>query len=226
LQAASTHHRLRLFALACALIAGCSSSHTHTPTPLELEPCLAQGPVNSQGYDNCLADRAALLRELLKSLNEPGSLRYLEVQPAGTPTFQLSDYPDTPTPMTYRGADSLTATERREQPFKIKVTWKYLSKRFGPEPRDRVPMEDMESLLLAAAKENGLAKWACTVTGGKQRQWIFYTRDDAVFIARIKSVLAPTGPYPIEFSARRESGLGTDVDTAQDSRLTPKKCME
>jgi len=70
----------------------------------------------------------------------------------------------------------------------------------------------------------------CTVTGGQQREWIFYTRSDEAFIAQTQAVLTQTGPYPIELSARKELALGPEVQSGEnlhgDIRITPKKCME
>ncbi|SDX17478.1 Family of unknown function [Pseudomonas syringae] len=88
----------------------------------------------------------------------------------------------------------------------------------------------MERLILPALQEKGLAKRACTVTVGKQREWIFYTRNNEAFIDKTKAILAQTGPYPIELSAGKESTLSTEMhnggNSPGDSRITPKRCLE
>ncbi|MCK1784098.1 DUF695 domain-containing protein [Pseudomonas sp. TNT11] len=226
------HNRLWLLVLASVLIAGCSSSKSNSPPPVERDPCLDAGPAKSVEYDNCVADREASKREALRALLDDTGVysRQMQIVESEDNTYQPSDFPDTPIPMVYKGADSISATEKRALPFKIRVTWKYSSKGVIPAPRDRFRMDEMERLILPAVQDKGLAKWVCTVTGGHQREWIFYTRSDEAFIAQTQAVLAQTGPYPIELSARKEQALSTEVQSSEnlpeDIRITPKKCVE
>ncbi|MFJ4143043.1 DUF695 domain-containing protein [Pseudomonas sp. NPDC089734] len=226
------HNRLWLLALASVLISGCSSSKSNSLPPVERDPCLDAGPTKSVAYDNCVADREASKREALRALLDDTGVYSRQVQIAefDDNTYQASDFPDTPIPMAYKGVDSISATDKRALPFKIRVTWKYSSKGVIPAPRDRVRMDEMERLILLAVQDKGLAKWVCTVTGGHQREWIFYTRSDEAFIAQTQAALAHTGPYPIELSARKEPVLSTEVQNSEnlpeDIRITPKKCVE
>lgn len=226
------HNWRWLLALASVLIAGCSSSKSNSPPPVERDPCLDAGPAKSVEYVNCVADREASKREALRALLDDTGVysRQMQIAEFDDNTYQPSDFPDTPIPMIYKGADSISATEKRALSFKIRVTWKYSSKGVIPAPRDRVRMDEMERLILPAVQDKGLAKWVCTVTGGNQRQWIFYTRSDEAFIAQTQAVLAQTGPYPIELSARKEPTLSTEVQSSEnlteDIRITPKKCVE
>ncbi|QHF05789.1 DUF695 domain-containing protein [Pseudomonas asturiensis] len=226
------HNRLWLLVLASVLIAGCSSSKSNSPPPVERDPCLDVGPVKSVEYDNCVADREASKREALRALLDDTGVysRQMQIADSDDSTYQLSDFPDTPIPMAFKGADSISETEKRALPFKVRITWKYSSKGLIPAPRDRVRMDEMERLILPAVQDKGLAKWVCTVTGGHQREWIFYTRSDEAFIAQTQAVLAQTGPYPIELSARKEPALSTEVKNSEnlpeDIRITPKKCVE
>ena len=224
-------NRLWFLTLASVLIAGCSGSKSNSPPPVERDPCLDAGPAKSMDYDNCLADREASKREALRALlDDTGVDSRQVVVESEDNTYQASDFPATPIPMLYKGADLITATEKRALPFKIRVTWKYVSEGVIPPPRDRFRMDEMERLILPAVQDKGLAKWVCTVTGGHQREWIFYTRSDEAFIAKTQAVLAQTGPYPIELSARKEQALSTDVQSSEnppeDIRITPKKCVE
>lgn len=91
-------------------------------------------------------------------------------------------------------------------------------------------MYEMERLILPGLKGNVPGKWACTATGGQQRQWIFYTRNEEAFIAQIKAILAQTGPYSIEFSSSQEPALNVEArdgkGLAEDIPITPKMCLE
>ncbi|WPN64333.1 DUF695 domain-containing protein [Pseudomonas sp. P9_35] len=226
------HNRFRLLALVSVLIAGCSSSKTHSPPPVERDRCLDAGPVKSVEYDNCVADRGASQSVALSALlDDTGDYpQPMEIVDVVDDIYQPSDFPDTPVPMLYKGAGSISTTEKRALPFKVKVTWKYSSKGLIPALRDRVRMNEMERLILPAMQDKGLAKWVCTVTGGKQREWIFYTRNDEAFIAQTRAILAQTGPYPIELSARKEPALSTEMQSGEslpeNIRITPKTCVE
>ncbi|WP_458130992.1 DUF695 domain-containing protein [Pseudomonas sp. R3-41] len=226
------HNRLRLLALAGVLVTGCSSSQTHSPPPVKRDRCLDAGPVKSVDDDNCVADRVVSQNVALSTLlDDTGDYpQPMEIVEVVDDIYQPSDFPDTPVPMLYKGVGSISATEKRALPFKIKITWKYSSEGLIPAPRDRVRMDGMERLILPAMQDKGLAKWVCTVTGGKQREWIFYTRNDEAFIAQTRAILAQTGPYPIELSARKEPALSTEIQSGENLsegiRITPKTCVE
>jgi len=146
------YNRLWLLALTSVLIVGCSSSKSNSPKPVELAPCLDAGPAKTVEYDNCMADREARRSEALRVLLDDTGVDSQQQQLAKSDdkTYQESDFPDTPIPLIYRGATSISATEKRALPFKIRVTWKYSSKGVKPESRDRVRMDEMERLILPA----------------------------------------------------------------------------
>ncbi|RVD79547.1 DUF695 domain-containing protein [Pseudomonas koreensis] len=217
-----------LLTLAAVITAGCS----HKPPPVERDPCLDAGPVKSTAYDSCVADReerkAQALRVLLS--DDPADHRQLQLAEPDENSFQLADFPDAPIPATFRIADSISARERQALPFKVRVTWKHAPTTAMLKSRDRARMAEMESLIRSAATDNGLAKWVCTVTGVHQREWIFYARNDAAFITQIHTVLAPTGPYPVELTSRKEPALSAEESGGdrvnQAIRITPKQCVE
>ncbi|MFJ2279514.1 DUF695 domain-containing protein [Pseudomonas sp. NPDC087803] len=218
--------RACILALASVLLSGCSS-HT-LPRPVERDPCLDAGPVNTVGYDHCVAERDRQRKEALEALldDDPAHLQRLQVIEMPDSKYQPSDFPDTPIPLSYRGVDSISLAEKQALPFKARIVWKYSSARLIPERRDALQMEKMQVLIMSAVQENGLAKWICTATGGQQREWIFYTQSDEAFIAKVRAALAQTGPYPIELKAQRDVTPTTLGQAAQDIRVTPKLCME
>ncbi|WP_311881106.1 MULTISPECIES: DUF695 domain-containing protein [unclassified Pseudomonas] len=195
---------------------GCS----HPPPPIERDPCLDEGPLHSAAYDDCVVDRnderAAALNAILG--NGPDLYPQMRLAEPGEDTFQESDYPDTPSPMSYRTARSISATEQQALPFKMKVRWNYTSRKLLPRPRDLVRMNEMEALLLSAAADDGLAKW------------IFYARSDTDFMNQMQALLAPSGPYPVEWSGRKEPARNAEransADPSGEIRITPKRCLE
>ncbi|NWD76012.1 DUF695 domain-containing protein [Pseudomonas gingeri] len=225
-------NRLQLLALASVLIVGCSSSKSNFSKLVERDPCLDTGPAKSVEYDNCMTDREARKSEALRVLLDDTGVYSQQEQMAtfDDNTYQESDFPDTPIPLIYSGANSISAAEKQALPFKIRVTWKFSSKGLRASPIDSARMNKMERLILPAVQDKGLAKWVCTVTGGQQREWIFYTQSDEGFIAKTRGVLAQTGPYPIELSARKEPALSPEVKSGENppknTRITPKNCME
>lgn len=220
-----------LSVLASVFIAGCSSSPPLV-SPIDRDPCLDDGPVHSAAYDTCVQDREFDKALAYKALFEeigPSFQQQTLAEPAEG-DVQLSDFPDSEGPMTFRVTPSISAMEKQALPFKIRVTWKYVSKTVRPRSRDLVRMDEMQALILPAVEEKGLAKLVCTVTGEKRRVWTFYTRNADAFIARVQTALAPTGPYPVELSAGKEPAWRADELTGdnlhREIRITPKRCVE
>ncbi|SDX17505.1 hypothetical protein SAMN05444064_114113 [Pseudomonas syringae] len=123
---------LWLLVLASVFMAGCSNSKT---SPLiERDLCLDAGPAKSVKYDNCLADRKARQSEALKALlDDTGAhSQGRELALPDSATYQKSDFPDTPTPIMYSVADSISTAEKLALPFKIRITWKDSSKALLP----------------------------------------------------------------------------------------------
>ncbi|MFM9380844.1 DUF695 domain-containing protein [Pseudomonas sp. UV AK001] len=214
--------RISLLALAGVLVAGCSS---HKPTPLVVaqNQCLDAGPVGTVAYETCVKEQENKKAKALAALLYGPFPERMVTSDDGR--FQESDFPDTPLIATFKVVDSLSATEKRALPFKARITWKYISKKVVPVERDRERMTEMEKLILPALEDKGLAKWICTVTGGQQREWIFYTQSEEAFIAKTRAILLQTGPYPIELSAKREPESSAQSLT-ETIRMTPKKCVE
>lgn len=215
-----------ILALAGVLLSGCSS-HT-VPRPVERDPCLDAGPVNSLGYDHCVAERDRQRKEALEALldDDPAHLQHLQIIEMPESKYQSSDFPDTPIPMSYRGVDSISLAEKQALPFKARIVWKYSSPSLQPERRDALQMEKMQVLIMAAVQENGLAKWVCTATGGRTAGVdLLYAKHEA-FITKVRAALAQTGPYPVELKAQRDAAPSVGRQPAQDIRVTPKLCME
>ncbi|MFJ2709630.1 DUF695 domain-containing protein [Pseudomonas sp. NPDC087346] len=217
-----------LLTLASVFSAGCSHA---PPKTVERDPCLDAGPAKSTDYDSCVADRKERIAEALKALlgDRPAYDRPLQLAEPDESSFQLSDFPDSPSPAIYRIVHSISASEKQGLPFKVKVTWKHTTATSLLAPRDRARMAEVEGLIQSTVTDSRSAKWVCTVTGVHQREWIFYALSDDAFITRVQAALAPTGPYPIELSSRKEPEWRTDGSSgelSQQIQITPKQCVE
>lgn len=121
---------------------------------------------------------------------------------------------------------NLNLKDTQAFPYKARISWKYVSDRFLPSSKESARMMQMDRLIQAAVATDGSAKWGCTVTGGQRMEWVFYTLDDAAFVSRVQAALAQTGPYPIEFSSRKQADVSAEVPNTEQTRLTPKRCLE
>ncbi|MGF6131286.1 hypothetical protein ABIA54_000147 [Pseudomonas sp. EB276 TE3739] len=212
--------------LASLITTGCSRSHS--PKPVERDPCLDAGPANTTAYNTCMSEREERKAEALRILlsDDPADNRQRQLAEPGDGHFQLSDFPDEPMPASFRMPDSLHLKDTQAFPYKTRISWKYVSDHLLPSPKEYARMMQMDRLIQAAVAADGSAKWGCTVTGGQRLEWVFYTLDDAAFVSRVQAVLAQTGPYPVEFSSRKQADVSAAVLNAGEIRLTPKRCLE
>lgn len=177
-----THNRLRLLTLASLLVVGCSSSKPYSPKPVERDPCLDAGPVKSQAFDRCVADREARQKVALSALLDDG--------PSHEKALVIVDVDEE------HCTKSLSPAEEQALPLSVIVSWKFSSEAALPTPEDAARMKKMEAVLLPAIQDKGLAKWLCTVTSEHQREWLFLTRNHDEFFTQARETLG--GTYPIE----------------------------
>lgn len=210
------------------LIGGCSGPLAPAPAPLQ-DHCLEEGPANSAGYARCVANLEAVKQQALADLLEDRPARVWVVDPDAD-RFKAADYVNSQVPMSYQFVASIPATSLQSLPIKATIRWKYASMGFLPEPVDRVRMDEMERLVIAALEEKGQAKWVCTLTGASQREWIFYASDEQAFKATVEAALANRAPYPIQISALRAPFLNPGKKGAEQSSDTiyfsPAKCVQ
>lgn len=213
-----------LFALATLVITGCSRSHS--PRPVERDPCLDAGPVNTTAHHKCVSEREERIAEALRILLSDDPADHRQVAAPGDSDFQPSDFPDDPMPARFRMPSNLNLKDAQAFAYKTRISWKYVPDHFLPSPREYARMMQMDRLIQAAVATDDSAKWGCTVTGGQRMEWVFYTLDDAAFVSRAQAALSQTGPYPIEFSSRKQVDVSAEVQNAEQTRLTPKRCLE
>lgn len=215
-----------LLVLASLITTGCTRSHT--PKPVERDPCLDAGPAHTTAYAKCMSERKERQAEALRILlsDDPADNPQRQVAVPGDSDFQPSDFPDEPMPASFRMPSDLNLKDTQAFPYKSRISWKYVSDRFLPSSKESARMMQVDRLIKAAVTADGFAKWGCTVTGGKRQVWVFYTLDDAAFVSRVQAALAQTGPYPIELSSRKQADFSAEVPNTEQTRLTPKRCLE
>ncbi len=95
-----------------------------------------------------------------------------------TPQFQRSDYAD-----------------------RVAIVWQYESPTGMPQMPDRDHMDRLEDLLSSSLEAASLATLVLVSTGENMREWIYYTRSEADFMAQLNTALDPQKPFPIEVHA-------------------------
>ena len=92
-----------------------------------------------------------------------------------TPQFLRSDYPD-----------------------RVIIVWQYQSASGMPQPAERDDMDRLEDLLSSKLEAASLATLALVSTGENMREWIYYTKSEADFIAQLNSAMSNNEPFPVE----------------------------
>lgn len=92
-----------------------------------------------------------------------------------TPQFLRSDYPD-----------------------RVIIVWQYESASGMPQQAERDDMDRLEDLLSSKLEAASLATLALVSTGENMREWIYYTRSEAEFIAQLNSAMSSKKPFPVE----------------------------
>ena len=73
-----------------------------------------------------------------------------------------------------------------------------------PGPPDAERMDHLEALLDAAIETPGIAYLTAAVTGNGRREWQWYTRDSASFMAALNRALSSYPAFPIDISHQQD----------------------
>ena len=95
-----------------------------------------------------------------------------------TPQFLRSDYSD-----------------------RVIIVWQYQSASGMPQLTERDNMDRLEELLSSELEVSALATLVLVSTGENMREWIYYTKSEADFIAQMNSALGNKESFPIEIHA-------------------------
>ncbi|WP_232434419.1 hypothetical protein [Pseudomonas asplenii] len=209
--------------LVALLVSGCS---THKPVAAYRDACLDEGSPASAEYRACVADRAAMkemaFRALMDDTGAYSRPMQISTTAKGKPLL-ASDFPAAGGDASYEITESMSVAQNQAFPFKVKVIWRNASPDTRGRPVDLMRMKQLDSLMSWSVKRDGTGAWLCTQSSRQQRMWVFYAADAETFVARLKSAVAATGPYPVEFSSSRRSPRDPNGDAGA---ITPKQCVE
>jgi hypothetical protein len=83
-------------------------------------------------------------------------------------------------------------------PHRVIIVWKYQSDTGMPVLKEREAMDQMEDMLEPLVEKLGISVLTLVSTGENAREWIFYTKSEAEFIASLNSSLPKESKFPIE----------------------------
>lgn len=99
----------------------------------------------------------------------------------------------------FRYAKELSASfDQTCQPVRIIIVWKYESESGQPMTEDHQRMNQLEDMVESVLKPDGVATLALVSTGEDLREWTYYTKSEAEFMARLNYALAGMPAFPIE----------------------------
>lgn len=88
--------------------------------------------------------------------------------------------------------------QRSSLPVRIILAWKYQSENGMPVLAERQRMDSMEDLLGPIVEKDGFAKLALVSTGENLREWTYYAKSEAEFMAGLNKALAGNPAFPID----------------------------
>lgn len=88
--------------------------------------------------------------------------------------------------------------QRSSLPVRIILAWKYQSENGMPVVAERQRMDSMEDLLGPQVDKGGLAMLALVSTGENLREWTYYAKSEAEFMAGLNKALAGEPTFPID----------------------------
>jgi hypothetical protein len=88
--------------------------------------------------------------------------------------------------------------DRRKQPMRVILVWKYSSEKGMPSGEERTAMDHFEDLLAPLLGPNGANSLAIVSTGENLREWTIYTSSDSNFIGGMNLLLKNEPRFPIE----------------------------
>jgi Family of unknown function (DUF695) len=86
-----------------------------------------------------------------------------------------------------------------------------------PLPAETIRLEEFEDHIVEATEPDQQAVLSMVLTGDSQREFVFHTRDDQVFLARLTAMPQRKDPYPIEI--RRSVDPGWQYDERVKSSI-------
>jgi uncharacterized protein DUF695 len=109
--------------------------------------------------------------------------------------------------------------DRTSQPDRIIIVWKYKSETGQPVSDEHQRMNLLEDMLAPVLPED-FATLALVSTGENLREWIYYTKSEDEFMARLNESFADTS-FPIEIHIARDPSWKSYEDFISGLRMQP-----
>lgn len=91
--------------------------------------------------------------------------------------------------------------QRKSQPDRVILVWKYKSENGMPSRPERERMDELEDLLKPTIEDGGFSTIALVSTGENLREWIYYTKSEREFMTRLNVALRGQKAFPIQIHA-------------------------
>lgn len=98
---------------------------------------------------------------------------------------------------------------RSEQPDRVILLWRYSSANGMPSRSEREQMDKLEDLLRPIVDRDRIATLVLVSTGENFREWTYYAKKEAAFLARLNETLKGRPRFPIEIHAASDPSWST-----------------
>jgi hypothetical protein len=104
----------------------------------------------------------------------------------------------------YRG-ERPQGVEAKAFPFLLSATWSYQPNEHGlPSAEEMKLMDKFEDALASSLEGSQTAHLMVVLTGGGERDWLWYTRGEEEAMRQVNQSLKGHKPYPVEFSVQSD----------------------
>lgn len=98
-----------------------------------------------------------------------------------------------------------TGVEPAAFPFLLSATWAYEPNEFGlPETDEMERMGKFEDALTSALEGSRTAHLMVVMTGGGERDWLWYTCEEEAAMEQVNRALKGHKPYPVQFAVQKD----------------------
>lgn len=88
--------------------------------------------------------------------------------------------------------------KRSSYPDRVAIAWTYNSANGMPSKAERESMDRMEDLLAPYVEQTSLSKLVLVSTGEGLREWVYYSKSQDEFLAKVNKALRGLPRFPVE----------------------------
>jgi hypothetical protein len=94
--------------------------------------------------------------------------------------------------------------KRSAYPDRVVIAWSYKSTNGMPSTAERESMDRMEDLLAPHVEQSSLSVLSLVSTGEGLREWVYYTKSQGEFMAKVNVALRGHPTFPVEIDLWRD----------------------